>query len=104
MGESRIREYYRNYLILNRKINRLLQLREIWESRAENTSSTLSFTPKSTPTENLQELAVCRMIEYGRLADDMTDELVRLRKSVECYIRLTGCQDSRLAEILRVEE
>ena len=102
--EDVIQKYYRNYLILTRKINRFLELKEIWESRAENLSGELSFTPKSMPTENKQELAVCKMIDYEDLVDELVDELVLLRKSVKEYMRLTGSEDVRLKEIIYIEQ
>lgn len=102
-SEAIIRHYYKTYLILNHRINRFLQLREIWESRAENTSGELTFTPKSISTENKQELAMCKMIDYERLANELIDELVMLRKSVREYIRLSGNEDIRLLEIIKVE-
>lgn len=102
--EDVIQKYYRNYLILTRRINRFLELKEIWESRAENLSRELSFTPKSMPTENKQELAVCKMIDYEDLVDELVDELVLLRKSVKEYMRLTGSEDVRLKEIIYIEQ
>ena len=102
--EDTIQKYYRNYLILTRRINRFLELKEIWESRAEKTSGELSFTPKSMPTENKQELAVCKMIDYEELVDDLVDELVLLRESAKEYMRLTGSEDVRLKEITHVEQ
>ena len=102
--EDVIQKYYRNYLILTRRINRFLELKEIWESRAEKTSGELSFMPRSAPTENKQELAVCKMIDYEDLVDDLVDELVLLRESAKEYMRLTGSEDVRLKEITHVEQ
>ena len=102
--EDVIQEYYRTYLILTRRINRFLELKEIWESRAEKTSGGLSFAPKSMPTENKWELAVCKMMDYEDLVDGLVDELVLLRESAKEYMRLTGSEDVRLKEIIHVEQ
>lgn len=94
----------RQYKRLNNQINRLLEEKDKWQSRAEKTTPTISDMPHGGDGENQREIAICNMVDCDAEANRLIDELNYLRGYVKQYISATGDNDKRLIVILTVEE
>lgn len=93
-------EYLKKYKELETSIKKTLEEKEIWSSRAERITTTLSDMPKTGDGENQRELAICKMVDCSTEAELLTDQLIGLKREVKEYITKTGDRDKKLLIIL----
>jgi hypothetical protein len=94
----------RQYKRLNNQINRLLEEKDKWQSRAEKTTPTISDMPHGGDGEDPRELAICNMVDCDNEANQFIDQLNLLREQVNHYILTTGDSDESLLVVLQIEK
>jgi hypothetical protein len=97
-------EYLKQYKNLNRRINRLLEDKERWRTRAEKITPTISDMPHGGDGENQRELAICNMVDCDVEANQFIDQLDSLREQIKHYISATGDNDENLLVVLQIEK
>lgn len=92
------------YHDLNYHINKLLEEKEKWQTKAEKCTSVITGMPHGSDGENHRELAICNMADCDMRANELIDELYYLRRQIKIYILTTGDKDERLIKMLQVEK
>ena len=91
--------YLKQYKSLDKQIDRLLEEREIWKSRAMKVTQTLSDMPKAKADEDSRQNAIVKMIEADIEATRKIDQLVDLGRVINRQI--DNIEDAELRLILQ---
>ena len=102
MANQEIIKYLNQYKILDRSINKKIEEKEKWQSRAMKVTPTWSDMPKGSDGENPRELAICEAMDCEIEINKLIDQLCCLRRQVKKYILETENFDERLLLILTV--
>ncbi len=78
--------YLKQYKRLDERIDRLLEEKEKWRTRAEKMSPTISDMPHGGNGENQIENAICKMLDCDREATKDIDKLVDLGREIKSHI------------------
>ena len=89
----------RQYQYLERRINRILAEKQVWEDKAVNISPIYSNQPKGGSGGNKTQACIDKLIEIEQRLDTEIDRQIDLRTVIENAI----CQleDERLRDVLR---
>lgn len=102
MTKQELQSYYwlKQYKRIDDNVNKLLEESEMWRSRAEKITSTISDMPRAGDREDQRESAICKMVDCEQEADKLIDQLCDLRNQIKQYILITGDNDEELNNIL----
>jgi hypothetical protein len=89
-------EYLKQYKNLDRRINRKLEEKERWKSKAEKVTSTITDMPRGKDEENQRELAIAEMMDCEKEAVTMIDYFVDLGREIQSVIDTVENDDLRI--------
>lgn len=89
-------EYLKQYKNLDRRINRKLEEKERWQSKAEKVTSTITDVPRGKDEENQRELAIVEMMDCEKEAVTMIDSFIDLGREIQSTIDMIDNDDFRI--------
>lgn len=90
MTNQEIIKYLNQYKILDKSIDRQIEEKERWQSRALKVTPTWSDMPKGSDGENPRELATCKMMDLEKDINKDIDELYDLGLEIKELINYIG--------------
>ena len=97
-------EWLKKYDYLNTSINKLIEEKQRWKSRAEKCTTTITGMPHGGDGESPRELAICEMIDCESEINKLIDQLHQLRRQIKNYIIESGDSDPQLLVVLWIEK
>ena len=101
MTNQDIIKYLNQYQTLDKIIDRQIEEREKWKSRAYKITPTWSDMPKGSDGENPRELAICKMIDMEKNINSDVHELYELGEEIRELINCIG--DKRLILLMQLK-
>lgn len=98
MTNKEKKEYLYRYRNLESSIERLLEEKERWQTRAEKITPAITDMPRGGDAENQRELAICNMMDCANQAAEKINEQTKLKTEIEKAIESVG--DDRLELLL----
>lgn len=97
-------EWLKKYDYLNTSINKLIEEKQKWQSKAEKCTTVITGMPHGGDGESPRELAMCEMIDCEAEINKLIDQLHQLRRQVRNYITESGDSDPQLLAVLWIEK
>lgn len=88
--------YLKRYKLIDNSINNLLREKELWQTRAEKMTPTLTGMPSGGDGENQRELAICKMIDCEKEVVHLIDQFVDLGNEIKATINRVAEDELRL--------
>ena len=90
--------YLKQYKTLDKHINRLLEEKEMWFTRATKVTQTIDDMPRGGDGEDARQKAIANMMDADMRANQAIDEYTDLGKEIKAVIKSIG--DSTLELLL----
>lgn len=90
--------YLKQYKTLDKHINRLLEEKEMWFTRATKVTQTIDDMPRGGDGEDARQKAIASMMDADMRATQAIDEYADLGKEIKAIIKSIG--DSTLELLL----